>query len=402
MPDNSKIFQAVILVGGYGKRLKNKTKKIPKPLLKFNNIPFLDYLLDYLRQNDFKEILLLCSYKYEIFKRKYHNKKIKGIKIKCIKQLKPNGNLEALEIAYKHFHKNFILCNGDTFINLDLTKIIKNFFEKRQLFTIILSKNYKNRSKRYSFYNLDKEKKVSVAKKLQTNFASTGIYLTNKKFIKQYLFKGEKKLEQDIFPKLINEKKMFGYLTSIQFMDIGTLKDFNKTEKFLKFNYTKPCVFLDRDGVINEDYGYVHKIKDFTWKPNIKKLIKYLNNNGFLVLVVSNQSGIGRGYYYEKDLFKLEKYIKDSLYKIRAKIDKFYYAFYFKNSKKKIYRENKILRKPMNGMFKLACKDFLIDKKRSLMIGDKPSDKIFAIKSNIKFYYYKKDIYKKIKYEINK
>mgnify|MGYP001395480621 CR=1 FL=1 len=108
MPDNSKIFQAVILVGGYGKRLKNKTKKIPKPLLKFNNIPFLDYLLDYLRQNDFKEILLLCSYKYEIFKRKYHNKKIKGIKIKCIKQLKPNGNLEALEIAYKHFHKNFL------------------------------------------------------------------------------------------------------------------------------------------------------------------------------------------------------------------------------------------------------------------------------------------------------
>ena len=52
-------------------------------------------------------------------------------------------------------------------------------------------------------------------------------------------------------------------------------------------------------------------------------------------MVVSNQSGIGRGYYYEKDLFKLEKYIKDSLYKIRARIDKFYYAFYFKNSKKK-------------------------------------------------------------------
>lgn len=402
MPDNSTIFQAVILVGGYGKRLKNKTKKIPKPLLKFNNMPFLDYLVDYFRQNNFKEILLLCSYKYEIFKKKYHNKIIKGIKIKCIKQLKPNGNLEALEIACKHFHKNFLLCNGDTFINLDLTKIIKNFFDKKQLFTIILNKNYKNRSKRYSFYNLDKEKKVSMAKKLQTNFASTGIYLINKKFIKQYLFKGEKKLEQDIFPKIINEKKMFGYLTSIQFMDIGTLKDFNKTEKFLKFNFTKPCVFLDRDGVINEDYGYVYKIKDFTWKPNIKKLIKYLNNNGYLVLVVSNQSGIGRGYYHEKDLFKLEKYIKDSLYKIRARIDKFYYAFYFKNSKKKIYRENRILRKPMNGMFKLACKDFLIDKKRSLMIGDKPSDKIFALKSNIKFYYYKKNLYKKIKYEINK
>ena len=69
MPNNSKISQAAILVGGYGKRLKNKTKKIPKPLLKFNDIAFLDYLIEYFRQNDFKEVLLLCSYKYEIFKK---------------------------------------------------------------------------------------------------------------------------------------------------------------------------------------------------------------------------------------------------------------------------------------------------------------------------------------------
>ena len=402
MTNNSEIFQAAILVGGYGKRLKNKTKKIPKPLLKFNDIAFLDYLIDYLRQNDFKEILLLCSYKYTMFKRKYHNKKIKGIKIKCINQQKPNGNLEALEIAYKNLNKNFLLCNGDTFINLDLKKIIKKFFDKNQLFTAILSKNSKNRSKRYSFYNLDRENKVSKKKRSKTNFANTGIYLINKKHIKQYLFLGEKKLEQDIFPKLIDEKKMFGYLTSIQFMDIGTFKDFDKTEKFLRFNLPKPCVFLDRDGVINQDHGYVHRVKNFNWMPNIKELIKYLNDNGFLVIVVSNQSGVGRGYYNKIDLLKLENYISNSLYKIGARIDKFYYAFYFKDSKEKIYRENKKLRKPMNGMFKLACNDFLIDKKRSFMIGDKLSDKIFAIKSNIQFYYYKKNIYKKIKYEINK
>tara|TARA_B100000767_G_C19706645_1_gene510836 strand:- start:76 stop:1284 length:1209 start_codon:yes stop_codon:yes gene_type:complete len=402
MPNNSKIFQAAILVGGYGKRLKNKTKKIPKPLLKFNDIAFLDYLIDYFRQNDFKEILLLCSYKYKNFKRKYHNKTIKGIKIKCIKQLKPNGNLEALEIAYKNFNKNFLLCNGDTFINLDLKKIIKKFFDKNQLFTAILTKNSKNRSKRYSFYNLDRENKVFKKKRSKTNFANTGIYLINKKHIKQYLFSGAKKLEQDIFPKLIEEKKMFGYLTSIQFMDIGTFKDFDKTEKFLKFNLPKPCVFLDRDGVINEDHGYVHRVKNFNWMPNIKESIKYLNDNGFLVIVVSNQSGVGRGYYNKIDLLKLENYISNSLYKIGARIDKFYYALYFKDSKKKIYRDNKILRKPMNGMFKLACNDFLIDKKRSFMIGDKLSDKMFAIKSNIQFHYYKKNIYKKIKYEINK
>ena len=399
---NTRIDQVAILVGGYGTRLKSITSSTPKPLLKFNNKSFLNYLIDFYIAHGVTNVLLLCSYKYNRFKSMYEKSKKYQKYVKCIKQDVPNGNLEALEIAYKNFHKNFLLCNGDTFINLDLKKIIKKFFDKNQLFTAILNKNSKNRSKRYSFYNLDKENKVSKKKRLKTNFANTGIYLINKKHIKQYLFSGEKKLEQDIFPKLIKEKKMFGYLTSIQFMDIGTFKDFDKTEKFLKFNLPKPCVFLDRDGVINQDYGYVHKVKNFNWMPNIKKLIKYLNDNGFLVIVVSNQSGVGRGYYNKIDLLKLENYISNSLHKIGARIDKFYYAFYFKGSKEKIYRDNKILRKPMNGMFKLACNDFLIDKKRSFMIGDKLSDKIFAIKSNIQFYYYKKNIYKKIKYEINK
>ena len=96
MKKNPKIKQAVIFVGGYGKRLKEKTKNTPKPLLKFHKKPFLDYLIDFFYQKNFNEIILLCSYKYNVFKKKYHNKNYNGIKIVCIRQPKPNGNLEAL------------------------------------------------------------------------------------------------------------------------------------------------------------------------------------------------------------------------------------------------------------------------------------------------------------------
>ena len=76
----------------------------------------------------------------------------------------------------------------------------------------------------------------------------------------------------------------------------------------------RKIAFLDRDGVLNYDYGYVHKIKDFKWKKMLKA-IKYLNDNNYLVVIVSNQSGIGRGYYKEADLKKLHSWIQVELKK---------------------------------------------------------------------------------------
>ena len=400
---NTRIDQVVILVGGYGTRLKSITSSTPKPLLKFNNKSFLNYLIDFYIAHGVTNVLLLCSYKYNRFKSMYEKSKKYQKYVKCIKQDVPNGNLEALKISYKYLKKDFILCNGDTFINLKIDELIKYYFNNNRKTICVLTSNKKNISAKSTLLSQKSlNKKILITKKYRHKYANSGIYIFNKNILKKNKIKDYNSIENQFLPSLIKRNNIKFYKTNIEFKDIGTPKDFFKTSEFLLKNYPRPCAFLDRDGVINRDYGYVHKVKNFNWMPNIKKLIKYLNDNGFLVIVVSNQSGVGRGYYNKIDLLKLENYISNSLHKIGARIDKFYYAFYFKGSKKKIYRDNKILRKPMNGMFKLACNDFLIDKKRSFMIGDKLSDKMFAIKSNIQFHYYKKNIYKKIKYEINK
>ena len=92
------------------------------------------------------------------------------------------------------------------------------------------------------------------------------------------------------------------------------------------------AAFLDRDGVLNHDTGYVHKIKDFKWKKNVFEAIRFLNTNKYLVIIISNQSGIGRGYYTEKSLKKLNMWIQKQLKKKKAYINKFYHAPYYKYS----------------------------------------------------------------------
>tara|TARA_B100001057_G_scaffold500955_1_gene619184 strand:- start:24040 stop:24549 length:510 start_codon:yes stop_codon:yes gene_type:complete len=145
------------------------------------------------------------------------------------------------------------------------------------------------------------------------------------------------------------------------------------------------AAFLDRDGVLNYDTGYVYKIKDFKWKKNVFEAIKFLNTNKYLVIIISNQSGIGRGYYSEKSLKNLNLWIQKQLKKKKAFVNKFYHAPYYKYSKLKKYRNGYLDRKPNTGMITKAFKKWKIIKKKSFIIGDKESDKKLAKNLNMKF-----------------
>ena len=135
----------------------------------------------------------------------------------------------------------------------------------------------------------------------------------------------------------------------------------------------KPAAFLDRDGVINHEKGYVYKISDFEWIEGSKESIKFLNKNNYYVFVISNQSGIARGIYEEKDVLFLHNYINSELGKIDAHIDEFFISPY--NPKFPNKFQNLInLRKPKTGMLELAESRWSIDKKNSFLIGDKATD----------------------------
>ncbi len=383
-----KIDDLAILVGGRGTRLGKITNNVPKPLIKINDKPFLDLLLSKLIKYNFKKIYLLCSYKKKLFFQKYNNLKIHNSKIICINEGKQKGTGGALFKLKKYVKKNFIMINGDTFFDVDLNILKKKNLKSKSIFVAL--SNAKKSKNNYLMKNLGLKKNLVFLPQEKTNMMNGGIYIINKKILKKIKNK-YLSFETDVLNKQIINQNVIGEYFDADFIDIGSRFKLNYLKKNSKFLKNK-CFFLDRDGVINKDVGYLKSYKKFIFLKDVSRAIKFLNNKGFLVIIITNQAAVGKQIISEYNLKYIHNKMKVSLYKKNnSYIDDIYYAPYYKHSKILKYRKNSYDRKPFPGMFKKAIKKWNIDVKSSFFIGDKLSDKIAANKANLKFYF-KKDI----------
>ena len=147
---------------------------------------------------------------------------------------------------------------------------------------------------------------------------------------------------------------------------------------------SKPAIFFDRDGVLNVDVGYLYKIEDFQWIDGAIEAIKYFNDKDYYVFVITNQSGVARGYYREDDIHKLHQWMNEDLYKYSAHIDEFFYCPHHVKGIIKEYSFDCECRKPKIGMIKKALDKYDVKLESSLLIGDKDSDIECAENAGIK------------------
>ncbi len=134
------------------------------------------------------------------------------------------------------------------------------------------------------------------------------------------------------------------------------------------------AAFLDRDGVINVDRAYVHKIEEFEWIPGVLEAARILADAGFLLVVATNQSGIGRGRYAEADFHRLTDWMKARFAQAGAPLAGVYFCPHHPEKALEPYRQACNCRKPAPGMLLTAAEELGIDLKRSVIFGDKPSD----------------------------
>lgn len=147
----------------------------------------------------------------------------------------------------------------------------------------------------------------------------------------------------------------------------------NSSERKSKIENRK-CIFIDRDGTLIEEVNFLHRVADLRFFDYTDEAVKLLKANGFLIIVATNQSGIGRGIYTENQMREVHDAIQNQL---TEKIDAFYFCPHLPD-------EGCRCRKPNLGMIEQACQDFSIDLNESWMIGDKVLDIELGRNANIK------------------
>lgn len=375
----------VILAGGKGTRIKKFLFGKPKPLIKINKKPFITYILNHYSKFNFKKIYILAGHKGHLFKKKYHERYYNTSEIEVIIEKKPMDTGGALFSLKKKIKNDFILLNGDSILKLSKIKKLKKN-------SIYLTKNnvYKSNHK-LNGLSIDKNNNIISDKK--STYMNAGVYYFKSSFLKHVRNKAFS-LEKDLIPQLISEEKIKGIVTKDLFIDIGTPKNLRKAPKILKNSFLKPAVFLDRDGVLNYDKGYTHKFKDFKFKFNVIRALKYFIKKNYYIFVVTNQAGIAKGYYTQNNFFELHKKLNHYLSKFNIYIDDLKFCPYHPKAKIKKYKKNSNFRKPGNLMLEDLIKNWQINKSKSFMIGDKNSDFEAARKSKIYFEFDQDNLYK--------
>ena len=213
----------------------------------------------------------------------------------------------------------------------------------------------------------------------ETTIAS-GIYLL-KRALLAYLKSNKLTSLETVELENLKKEGLFQHITyPMKPLGQGNPGD-QKTLNFSRFYFKQECphrerpaIFLDRDGVLNRDTGYVHSPRKFEWICGAKTAVKFLNDQGYYVFVVTNQSGIARGYYPEDAVLSLHRWMNDELRLLGAHVDQFYYCPHHHDGVISEFNLDCECRKPKPGLIEQALNEWPILRDNSLLIGDMPRD----------------------------
>lgn len=377
MDKQIKDIPCIILAGGFGTRLRTAVSDVVKPMAPMGHKPFLHVLMDQLHQQGITQFVLALGYMAETVTNYFDQIQL-PYSIQYSFEDKPLGTGGALRNALEYVTANEVFAvNGDTFFQLSLSDFYKAASQNNVPLHMAVMPSLD--AQRYGNVRLnDNQVTAFQAPEGETTYQNAGMYFIRKESFLPYFEQEICALEQDVFPKLLQNNALYASIFEGFFIDIGIPEDYARAQDiFAKFYIDRSwTLFLDRDGVINQRIvgEYVKAIDEFHFMPGSLASIARFSERFGRIVVVTNQQGIGKGIMTARNLEDIHRYMLSEIEKHGGKIDGVYFA-------PQLSSENSEMRKPNTGMAHQAKRDFPeIDFSKSVLIGDSDSDIFFGQK----------------------
>jgi len=395
------VSQALILAGGFGKRLGKIYPDIPKPMVPFLGKPLLYHQMMLCKKYNFTNIKILLYHQAKVIQEYFGDGSKLGLQLDYCIEKEPLGTAGAILNIFEKLDENFLVLYGDTYLNIDLDSFFKAHTRQDADATLFIHPN--NHPHDSDIVEVDDNNYIKEFHSYPHdsnfwygNLVNGALYAIKKESLFSQIQNVSKQdIFKDLFPILLkNNKKFYGYRSSEYIKDMGTPERIQNVEKDiaskkhirLQNNRKKIAVFIDRDGVINEERGLITKPDQFYLIDGVSEAIKKINDAGIITVLVTNQPIISRGDASRSELKIIHNKMETILGREGAYLDAIYYCPHHPdNGFEGEISELKIecnCRKPNPGMLLKATEELNIDLDKSWMIGDTTTDIMTA--KNIK------------------
>lgn len=382
-------MQLVIIAGGRGTRLKEILADLPKPMVEVGGKPLLEHQVLLARKYGVCDILILTGYGAEHIERYFGDGAAWNVRIRYQRELQPLGTAGALLDAFDKLDDIFIVMYGDTMVNVDLKRLIAAHSPEASATLLVHPNDHpqdsdlvemNDRNEIVAFHPYPHAADANLQ-----NLVNAALYVFSKQALRASPSPAD--IARHLFPALLAAGRILhGYRSREYIKDAGTPERLERVRadyrsgrvESASFDVAAPAVFLDRDGTLNYERGWLSAPDSLELLPGAAEAVRAINRSGRLAVVITNQPVVARGECSEAELRQIHNRLEWLLGESHAYLDAIYYCPHHPDGgfpgERTDLKIPCVCRKPGTGLLETAARDLNIDIGRSWMIGDREGD----------------------------